>query len=266
MSNEYIISIGSSAKLSIDISRVLVQTEEREEHIAVKDIAILVLESDYITLSAPVLSRISQAGGIVIGIDSSHLPSYMLLPIGVNRQGARRPHQQIEYPLGSAEQKKWWDNIIQAKINGQAQILEWVHSSHAPALRAYSKEVRNGDEKVIEGLAAKVYWQELFSLVGGSVKGRVKEGAGDIVNISLNYGYAILRAMVARALVGAGFCVNFGVGHYRKDNPFNLVEDFVEPFRPYIDKIVFSLFIEDKCTEEKMSPQLKKYILIRYYS
>ena len=94
--------------------------------------------------------------------------------------------------------------------------------------------------------------------MGIKYPGRIKQGVQDIINISLNYGYAILRA---RALVCAGFCINFGIGHHRKGNPFNLVEDFMETFRPFIDKIVFSAFIENEDRYQEFTPLLKSYII-----
>ncbi len=178
-----------------------------------------------------------------MGSNDKHLPVYLSMPLAINQQGAKRPHLQAEN-IHSLQNALCWQRLVQSKIYGQAHNLCLWNNDKSKNLERLAHHTKIGDSQNHEAQAARLYWQEFFALLQ-SHHGRNKQGADDIINACLNYGYAIMRAMIARSAAGAGLCLNFGVGHRRKDNPFNLIEDFMEVFRPAIDHIIMNLWIEN---------------------
>jgi CRISPR-associated protein Cas1 len=264
MANEHIVSIEREAKLSIDAGRLEICfiKEDKKHYIAVIDIAVLILAHHCIQLSIAVSKELSGVGAIIIYAGDNFMPVAVSLPIGVNQEGAKRPHLQAKY-IDSQEKKFWWSQIVKSKILGQAFVLSMIDEETENRLLNNVNYVKLGDEDNTEAVCAKIYWDAYFKHFAYSVKFREKQGAGDIVNISLNYSYAIIRAIVARSLAGAGFCLNFGVGHYRKDNPFNMVEDFIEPFRFVADKSVLQVLraINYEIFDGKLKKELINNIL-----
>lgn len=264
MANNHIISIEKPAKLSIDLGRLKISfTESGEEHcFSSFDIAVLILSHTSILLSSAVSKELSSTGAIIIYVGDNYMPIGITLPIGKNLNGAKRPHQQAKYSVMNLT-KPWWRQIIKSKILGQASVLDIISKEHSQRLYALSNNIVDGDEDNKEGQAARFYWEIYFSKLNLGIKGREKQGATDIVNASLNYAYAIIRSMIARSLSTAGLCLNFGIGHSRKDNPFNLVEDFIEPFRYIADKIIFNIFSnsEYKALDSKLKKEILSNIL-----
>ena len=265
MANEHVISIEREAKLSIDTSRLkisFVSTGENH-YIAVIDIAALILAHPCISLSASVFKELCAVGAIIIHTSDTFMPIGYTLATCINLDGAKRPHMQAKY-INLQEEKFWWAQIITSKILGQAKVLSLFDQTTANRLKTNATYIKPADEENIEAVCAKIYWDAYFRVIPSFATKREKQGASDIVNISLNYSYAIVRAIVARSLASAGLCLNFGVGHYRKDNPFNLVEDFIEPFRFIADKNVLEIF---KTAEyEIFNSKLKKELLSRILS
>jgi CRISPR-associated protein Cas1 len=242
MANNHIISIEKPAKLSVDISRIeILFSQTNEKHYFVpSDIAVLILAHHTISLSSAGSKELSKAGAVIIYVGGNFMPCGITLPVGTNLAGSKRPHQQAKY-INTPIPKHWWRQIIKAKILGQASTLAEISKENAQRLIAIADKVSEGDVENKEGQAARYYWEIYFKKLNSN-NGRVKEGATDLINSCLNYSYAIIRSIVARSLVSAGLCLNFGVGHIRKDNPFNLVEDFIEPFRYIADKVVFDVY------------------------
>lgn len=231
MSADSIIVIERRAKLSVDTKRLCVSgADGKKRFIAGCDIAALILAHPAVEMSSAVLKILADNGAIVLITDERFMPSAITLPLYKNLAGARRPHQQAKLLHNPELAGKLWNNVIRSKIYGQAMILVRFDLSAAKALRKLAANIRAGDENNCEGVAAKLYWSVFFSGIGKET-GREKQGATDIANSCLNYGYAVLRSAVSRSLCTAGFCLNFGVGHCRKDNPCNLADDFIEPFR-----------------------------------
>lgn len=260
MSIQHLISIDREAKLSIDTGRLKIVFSQAEEthFIAVCDIAVLILAHPCISLTLPVQQELSKNGAIIVVGGEKYLPCAYTFPIGINTEGARRPHLQAKYvATGTAGQ--WWAQLIEAKILGQALVAGNFDKTLSDKLKLISKYVEEADKGLHEAHAAQSYWPKYLKSLDSDVEYRDKQGATDPINIALNYGYAVLRAIIARALAGAGLCLNFGVGHYRKDNPFNLADDFIEPFRFLIDDIVWHLF--NKNNFESFDKNLKKQLL-----
>lgn len=246
MSNQHLISLDREAKLSVDAGRLKIEfVSAGETHfIAVCDIAVLILAHPCISLSVGVLRELAQNGAVVLTAGEKFMPCAMSLPAAVNLDGARRPHLQAKY-AGAEASAGWWAQLVRAKILGQARAAEYFDEDLAGRLRLISKYVEPGDKTCCEAHAAQTYWEGFFAQFSNTVGFRDKQGAGDPVNVSLNYGYAVLRAILARGLAGAGLCLNLGVGHCRKDNPFNLADDFMEPFRFLVDSAVWEIFREN---------------------
>lgn len=261
MSIQHLISIDREAALSIDTGRLKISfCKEQEFHlIAVCDIAVLVLSHPCIRISLAVLQELAQQGAAVVFADAKHMPCSMALAIGRNLEGAKRPILQAKY-LNSPESKELWKHLIEAKIRGQALAAADFDIDLSGRLQVISGRVEAGDSSARESQAAQAYWPSFFKSLQNPIHFREKQGAADPVNIALNYGYAILRAIIARSLVAAGLCLNFGVGHKRKDNPFNLADDFIEPFRFLVDRIVWKLAF-NHFPMEQFDKNIKKQIL-----
>jgi CRISPR-associated protein Cas1 len=262
MANNHIISIERPAKLSIDIGRLEIKFIDKDEkhYFAPFDIAVLILAHTSILLSSAVSKELAIAGATVVYIGDNYMPVSIALPIGINIDGAKRPHLQAKY-INPNLTKPWWRQVIKSKILGQASVLEIFAKEESQRLIAIANKIIDGDDDNKEGQAAKFYWDIYFRALNQRVLKREKQGAADIVNSSLNYAYAIIRSMIGRSLVSAGLCLNFGIGHSRKDNPFNLVEDFIEPFRFVADNVVFNIFSNNNY--EILNTELKKELLLK---
>ena len=246
MSIQHLISIDREAKLSIDTGRLKITfAATGETHfIAACDIAVLVLAHPCISLSLAVAQELAKNGAVIVTAGDKYMPCAVSYPLGGNVGGARRPFLQAKY-LETETAGSWWAQLINAKILGQARCCERFDQELGTHLRVIAKNVESGDKSAREAQAAGAYWPVYLRSLNNPIDFRDKQGTTDPVNVSLNYGYAVLRAMIARSLTAAGLCLNFGVGHKRKDNPFNLADDFIEPFRYLVDEIVWDIFLNE---------------------
>jgi len=228
--------IESPADLNIDIGRLRVRREGLPDvFVAPADIAVLILHHHTISLSANMLRALSKAGAIVMVTDDTHMPSALMLPTAANRVAYSRLRKQIGHidtPIPDA----LWQALVRGRIATQAATLRAFALKGALRLERMINEVETGDRTHREGQAARLYWQNMFE----DFK-RTKEGATDGVNARLNYGYAVLRSLVARELVAAGLSCELGLGHKNIENPFNLADDFMEPYRYTVERHVRQL-------------------------
>lgn len=259
MANNHIISIEREAKISVNIGRIEISfiNAEQKHYFAPFDIAILILAHNCIQITGNAIKELSKNGALIMTVNDNFMPLALTVPLGINSDGARRPHKQAEY-INTEAQKMCWQQLVQAKILGQAKVLDLIDKQKAEHLRYNASKVLPADTNNMESISAKIYWDCFFEYLQSPVNIRQKQGADDIINICLNYGYAIMRAIVARSLVSMGLCLNFGVGHHRKDNPFNLAEDFIEPFRYIVDGIVLNLPLQG---HNEFNSELKKILL-----
>ena len=260
MSIQHLISIDREASLSIDTGRLKITfAKVQESHfIAACDIAVLVLAHPCIRVSLAVFQELARQGAVVVFAGEKYIPCSMALPLGMNLDGSKRPFLQAKY-LNAAEARRWWQQVVSAKILGQAFVAENFDKALARRLSLLASCVEPGDSSAREAQAAQAYWPAFFASIQNPIDFRDKQGATDPANIALNYGYAILRAVIARSLASAGLCLNFGVGHCRKDNPFNLADDFIEPFRFLVDGIVWHLAKD--APFDSFDKNIKKHIL-----
>jgi CRISPR-associated protein Cas1 len=227
--------ISSAVKLSVKNSQLIVSyldKSEEDKQVPIEDIGYIVLEHQQSVVSMPALNALSDNNVAVIFCNRNHLPASMLLNLDSHSTQSEKFRDQIAASLPL--KKNIWQQIITAKIKNQSFILNKL-GKNGDMLRPLYMNVKSGDSDNKEGTAARLYWRELFG------KNFVRDQDGADLNTLLNYGYAILRAAVARALMGAGLLPTLGVFHRNRYNAFPLADDVMEPFRPFVDEIVYHL-------------------------
>jgi len=163
------------------------------------------------------------------------MPTGLMLPLSGNTTQNERFREQIEASLPL--RKQLWQQTVQQKIINQARALETCTGAEARCMHVWAKEVRSGDTENMEGRAAVYYWKNLF----GYIPGFTRDRNGISPNKLLNYGYAILRAVIARSLVASGLLPTLGIHHHNRYNAYCLADDIMEPYRPYVDRLVFDI-------------------------
>lgn len=231
MSDQRILIIENPAHLRIDLGRLAIERKGIESvFVLPDDIAVLSLEHHTVTLSVAVLRKLAEAGAAIMVTDARHLPCGLLVPLAASGMDAGRLRQQIT--LDACEKRgQLWQQLVVAKLRSQAHALRHLQRKGALRLERLAAHVQHGDQSNAEGQGAKHYWNNLFS----RPLRRSKQGAEDPLNIRLNYGYAVLRAMIARTLVASGLNGALGLGHCNEGNAFNLADDFIEPYRFLVD-------------------------------
>ena len=235
MSADRILLIESPCELGIDLGRVRIRRADKQDSfVAPMDVAVLVLHHHTISLSVGTLRELALAGAAVMATDEQHMPCALMLPTQANRAAASRLRRQISH-LDDALSQTLWQSIIRARIRTQAANLRHFQLGGALRLDRIANEVELADRTHREGHAARHYWQHLWQDSEPAFR-REKQGASDPVNARLNFGYAVLRSLVARELVAAGLSPELGVGHHSTENPFNLADDFMEPYRFVVER------------------------------
>ena len=220
-----VIQISNPARLTIEDSQLLIAQDEKIP-VPLEDIAALVLESPEVYLSSALLSRCAEVGMLILTCDASHLPVCAALPFAGHSRlsGVQRAQLDTTIPF----RKRCWQAIVRSKIANQAECLRLLERPGVEKIESLIPEVTSGDGSNTESTAARMYFRFLFGP-------DFVRGAEDLTNSALNYGYAILRGAVARALAAHGFMLSQGLHHRSELNPFNLADDFIEPLRPMAD-------------------------------
>ena len=200
--------------------------------VPIEDIGVVVLDNKQITITQGALSTLLDNNVAVISCDKQRMPSGLMLPLAGNTTQSERFKAQIDASLPL--KKQLWQQTVQAKILNQSTVLYRQRGLECKNMEAWAKQVKSGDSDNLEGRAAAYYWQNLF----GNIDGFRRDREGNPPNNLLNYGYAILRAVVARSLVGSGLIPTLGIHHHNRYNAYCLADDIMEPYRPYVDKIV----------------------------
>ena len=223
--------------------------------IPIEEIGVVLLDHPQITITHRLLDALLSYNCAVVTCSMNHLPSGLLLPLdGHSLQNERfRAQLEASVPL----RKRLWQQTIQAKIQNQAIVLQNVLGEPAKNMIAWSRQVKSGDSENLEARAAAFYWRNLFV----SLPDFVREREETAPNSLLNYGYALLRAIIARALVATGLLPTLGIHHHNKYNAYCLADDIMEPYRPYVDQLVVEI-----CEEEGFPSVLSKEIKARLLS
>ncbi len=223
---------GNPAYLKTSHKQLLIsQTGKEDKQVPIEDIGVLILDHLQITITQPTLTRLLQNNVAVITCDETHHPIGLFLNLDGHTLQSQKFKAQIEAPIPL--KKQLWQQTVEAKITNQAALLRDQKIEHK-LLLTLAKDVRSGDNTNHEAQAAVYYWKNLFP---DFLKfSRSRDGAPP--NNLLNYGYAILRATVARSLVASGLLPTLGIFHRNQYNAYCLADDMMEPYRPFVDKIV----------------------------
>lgn len=208
-----------------------------ERTFPLEDVGLIVLESLRLTVTTACLNALASANIALVICDSSHMPSAMLQAYSGHTLTQRHTEAQLQASAGL--KARLWRQTVQAKIRNQAECLRRLGLPDS-RLRVLSKAVKAGDAGNAEAVAARYYFQQLSTLALRSGNSFLRDPEGDAPNPALNYGYAILRAAVARALTGSGLFCAAGIHHSNQYNAFGLADDVMEPFRAFVDEAVFS--------------------------
>ncbi|MGX7417616.1 type II CRISPR-associated endonuclease Cas1 [Carnobacterium gallinarum] len=241
------IYIENPAKLSIKKRQLIIQQEEMYT-IPVDDILSVMIETKQCSITIPTISFLAENQVALFTCDDRHLPCSVLLPLGNHSRKLQTLHFQMN--LLKRTKKRIWKKIIQQKIINQAQCLALNGKNQVATLLDLASRVEEGDQTFCESQAAQIYFLELF---GEGFNRRHDH----VQNAALNYGYSILRGVIARDICAYGLEPAFGVFHRNELNPFNLVDDLIEPFRPYVDLwVAKNVYLEDLLLTSKMKREL----------
>lgn len=224
----------------------------------IEDIGIVVLDNKQITITQGLLEALLENNTAVITCDNRSMPVGLMLPLCGNSVQSERFRDQIDASLPL--KKQLWQQTIKAKIRNQAAILTHWTSKETGCMRRWENDVKSGDPDNLEGRAAAYYWKTLFSDFD-ELKDFTRDRDGIYPNNLLNYGYAVLRAVVARALVSSGMLPTLGIHHHNRYNAYCLADDIMEPYRPYVDEIVFSIVKEFGGEEQNLTREIKAKLL-----
>lgn len=238
------------AQLQIDLGG---DAEKQIVTIPIEDIGVVVLDHPQIMLSQALIAALNESNVAIINCDAKHLPLGVMLPMFSHHAFTERMYQQIESSMPL--RKNLWQQTVMAKIKNQAAVLQLSGFDDAK-MKYYASIVKSGDTENVEGRAAAWYWQHLF----GDEHDFNRDRFGDSPNHLLNYGYAVLLAIVARGLVSSGLLPSMGIHHRNKYNPWCLASDIMEPYRPYVDKLVLEIRRKNPDTEV-LTPEIKKQLL-----
>lgn len=246
---------GNPAYLSTKNEQLVVTYPDKTRAILtvpIEDIGIVVLEDSQITITNGLLEKLIAQNAAVITCNKQHLPVGLLMPL----EGHYEQNERIRTQLNASVplKKNLWQQTIQAKINNQALVLE-ERGIAVQNMRHWANEVTSGDVQNHEARAAAYYWKNIFDIPGFR-----RDRIGDPPNNLLNYGYAILRAVCARALVSSGLLPVLGIHHSNKYNAYCLADDIMEPYRPFVDSVVCHI-VDNHTNIELLDTEFKKMLL-----
>ena len=260
---------GNPAYLSLQNKQLVVKLPEVEKNdtlpdsfkaesvrtIPVEDIGIVILDNKQITLTHGLMEALLENNCALITCGSNRMPLGLLLPLEGNTVQSERFTAQIEASLPL--KKQLWQQTVQCKILNQAYVLRTMRNQIVSNMQKWVNDVKSGDSDNLEGRAAAYYWKNLFPTIEDFTRGR--EGVPP--NNLLNYGYAILRAIVARSLVASGLLPTLGIHHHNRYNAYCLADDIMEPYRPFVDKLVLEIVDAEQFSSEDLSKEIKAKLL-----
>ena len=219
----------------------------------IEDIGVVVLDHKQITITSGVLEALLENNCAIITCDSKSMPIGLMLPLYGNTTQNERFRQQLDASLPLM--KQLWQQTIKAKIENQAVVLKEYSDVETKCMNVWAADVKSGDSNNLEARAAAYYWKNLFQ-----IEGFTRDRDGIPPNNLLNYGYAILRAVVARGLVVSGLLPTLGIHHHNRFNAYCLADDVMEPYRPYVDRLVCGM-IKQGVDYTELTKELKGQLL-----
>ena len=224
----------------------------------IEDIGIVVLDNKQITITQGLLEALLENNCAVITCGSHRMPVGLMLPLCGNSVQSERFQDQISASLPL--RKQLWQQTVKAKINNQARILTICSQAESRCMKKWSDNVKSGDTGNQEAHAAAYYWKKIFANIKG-LDNFTRNRDGIEPNNLLNYGYAILRAIVARALVSSGMLPTFGIHHHNRYNAYCLADDIMEPYRPYVDELVYHIVEQYGADNLSLTNEIKTALL-----
>ncbi len=246
---------GNPAYLSTKNEQLLINFPEADKEsrtVPIEDLGMIILENQQITITNGLLAKLTERKVSIVSCNAQHLPEGLLLPM----QGHSEQTERVRYQLEASQplKKNLWQQTVTAKIKNQYALL-MEKGKESKRMEYLFKNVNSGDSSNHEAQAAAIYWQELFNVPDFN-RGQV----GIPPNNLLNYGYAILRAVIARSLVSSGMLPGVGIWHRNKYNAYCLADDIMEPYRPFVDLVV-SHIVENFDDFAELNTELKKELL-----
>lgn len=237
---------GNPAYLSLKNKQLVIKLPEVEKNdqlpseikkesirtIPIEDIGVLIIDNGRITITQGVIEALLENNSALVTCDNTRMPIGLMLPLSGNKTQTERFRDQINATLPL--KKQLWQQTVQSKIRNQAYVLSNKNNSIVDNMYAWASEVKSGDPDNYEARAAVYYWANIFN----EIEGFYRDREGIPPNNLLNYGYAILRAVVARSLTASGLLPTLGIFHRNKYNAYCLADDIMEPYRPFVDKLV----------------------------
>ena len=246
----------TSGRLRLHLRQLVWEGEDgRSSQVPIEDIGFVILESPLITVSTALLRELCMSNAAVVICDASHMPGSYLLPVAGHTMCQKVMGMQIA--LSAVKKDILWAQTVKRKIFNQGCVAKKYNLLLGRDLVKWSKEVRRGDPSNLEAQAARAYFT-VFTM--DEMCPFHRSPTGPMPNPALNYGYAILRAAVARALVSAGLNCMMGIHHHNQYDPYCLADDIMEPYRPFVDMLVLENYeIFEKSDE--LTPEMKRVLL-----
>lgn len=242
----------SPVSLSLKDKQMVITFKDNKDTVTrpIEDVGFVVIENPMVSITVPLLNELADNNVAVIFCDKKMMPKTMLMTL----DGNTTQQESYKYQLNASlpMKKNVWKQLVECKIKNQSLLLNKVGKGGG-VLKPYYLNVKSGDSDNREGAAAREYWRLLFD------DGFKREREGLPPNGMLNYGYTILRAAVTRALIGSGLYPAFGVFHRNRYNAFPLADDIMEPYRPFVDEIVYHLYYDGAINE--LDSQTKRRLL-----
>ena len=230
-----------------------INIKAKQTTIAIEDIGVMMLDHGQITITQPLLNALLENNTALISCDARHMPMGLWLPLEGHYTQQERFEAQINASLPL--KKQLWAQVIEQKLINQGCVLQQQNKNYK-YLFELAKNIKSGDSENAEVHGAAYYWKNIFNFEFPFKRDK----DGEAPNNLLNYGYAILRAITARSLVGSGLLPTLGIHHANKYNAYCLADDMMEPYRPFVDKIVLEL-IEEGEQLDYLSKEIKKSLL-----
>ncbi len=253
---------GNPAYLSLKMKQLVIKMPKKDDGdlptgienirtIPIEDIGVVILDNRQITVTQGLMEELLENNCAIITCDSKRMPSGLMLPLSGNSIQNERFRSQLDASLPL--KKQLWQQTIEAKIYNQAVVLKYATGEEHRNMLVWAGSVKSGDSENMEARAAVYYWKTIFPDNPSFVRGQ----EGEMPNALLNYGYAILRAIVARALVGSGLLPTLGIHHHNRYNAYCLADDIMEPYRPYVDKIIIDRITSEDILELNSETKIK---------
>ena len=240
------------ARLSLKLEQIVIELQDVTRTVPIEDVGVVILDHKQITITHALIDALLANNCAIVTSNDKHLPVGLMLPLDGHNLQSERFREQIE--ASEPLKKQLWQQTVTAKILGQAHVLGTQHIEHGNMM-AWAKIVRSGDTDNMEARAAAYYWRTVFKN-----DEFIRDPQGFPPNNLLNYGYSIVRAMMARALVGAGLLTTLGIHHHSRYDAYCLADDIMEPYRPFVDMKVLEMWQQGGITSDISSEQKRELL------